>query len=68
MKNSGTDIAASTASRTATPRLAGALLRTRSDRRLAELAGEGSEPAFEEMMRRYRGGLVGFARPARSAS
>ena len=54
-------IAASTASQTAAPRLAGALLRTQSDSRLATLAGEGSEAAFEEIVRRHRSGLVAFA-------
>jgi RNA polymerase sigma factor (sigma-70 family) len=54
-------IAASTASRTAPPRLAGALLRTQPDSRLAKLAGEGSEAAFEEIVRRHRSGLVSFA-------
>jgi hypothetical protein len=46
------------------PRVAGALLRTQSDERLAELAGEGSEGsegAFEEMVRRHRANLVAFA-------
>jgi RNA polymerase sigma factor (sigma-70 family) len=54
-------IAASTASETSPPRLAGALLRTQPDGRLARLAGEGSEAAFEEIVRRYRSGLVAFA-------
>jgi RNA polymerase sigma factor (sigma-70 family) len=54
-------IAASTASETSPPRLAGALLRTQPDERLARLAGEGSETAFEEIVRRYRSGLVAFA-------
>jgi RNA polymerase sigma factor (sigma-70 family) len=54
-------IAASTASEASPPRLAGALLRTQPDGRLAELAGEGSEAAFEEIVRRYRSGLVAFA-------
>jgi RNA polymerase sigma factor (sigma-70 family) len=58
--------AASTASQAAPPRLAGALLRTQPDSRLAQLAGEGSENAFEEIVRRYRSGLVAFA--ARIAS
>jgi RNA polymerase sigma factor (sigma-70 family) len=53
-------IAASTASDTP-PRLTGALLRTQPDGRLAELAGNGSEAAFEEIVRRYRSGLVAFA-------
>jgi hypothetical protein len=43
------------------PRLAGALLRTQPDERLAELAGEGSEQAFEELVRRHRANLVTFA-------
>src|SRR5262245_4240112 len=54
-------IAAPTASETSPPRLAGALLRTQPDGRLAQLAGEGSEAAFEEILRRYRSGLVAFA-------
>src|SRR4051812_941974 len=54
-------IAASTAPEARSPRLAGALLRTQSDGRLARLAGEGSEAAFEEIVRRYRSGLVAFA-------
>jgi RNA polymerase sigma factor (sigma-70 family) len=54
-------IAASSASPAAAPRLAGALLRTQPDIRLAQLAGEGSEAAFEEIVRRYRSGLVAFA-------
>lgn len=44
-----------------TPSLAGALLRTQPDERLAELAGEGSERAFDELVRRHRSALVGFA-------
>jgi RNA polymerase sigma factor (sigma-70 family) len=59
-------IAATTASGAAPPRLTGALLRTQPDSRLAHLAGEGSEAAFEEIVRRYRSGLVAFA--ARIAS
>jgi RNA polymerase sigma factor (sigma-70 family) len=59
-------IAATTASGAAPPRLSGALLRTQPDTRLAQLAGEGSETAFEEIVRRYRSGLVAFA--ARIAS
>jgi RNA polymerase sigma factor (sigma-70 family) len=43
------------------PRLAGALLRTQPDERLAQLAGEGSEQAFEELVRRHRANLVTFA-------
>lgn len=54
-------IAASTTSGSSPPRLAGALLRTQPDGRLAELAGEGSEAAFEEIVRRYHSGLVAFA-------
>jgi RNA polymerase sigma factor (sigma-70 family) len=54
-------IAASTAPQAAPPRLSGALLRTQPDSRLAQLAGEGSETAFEEIVRRYRSGLVAFA-------
>jgi RNA polymerase sigma factor (sigma-70 family) len=54
-------IAASTASDGKVPRLAGALLRTQPDARLARLAGEGSEAAFEEIVRRYRPALVSFA-------
>src|SRR3954462_8638997 len=54
-------ITASTASNTAPPRLAGVLLRTQPDGRLVRLASEGSEAAFEEIVRRYRSGLVGFA-------
>jgi RNA polymerase sigma factor (sigma-70 family) len=44
-----------------TPSLAGALLRTQADQRLSELAGEGSERAFDELVRRHRTALVGFA-------
>jgi hypothetical protein len=36
-------------------------MRTQPDGRLAELAGEGSEVAFEEILRRYRAALVSFA-------
>ena len=36
-----------------TPSLAGALLRTQPDQRLAELAREGSERAFDELVRRH---------------
>jgi RNA polymerase sigma factor (sigma-70 family) len=54
-------IAASTAPEASPPRLAGALLRTQPDGRLAQLAGEGSEAAFEEIVRRYLSGLVAFA-------
>jgi RNA polymerase sigma factor (sigma-70 family) len=45
------------------PRLAGGLLRLHPDRRLANLAGEGSEEAFEELVRRHRSALVRFASP-----
>ena len=41
--------------------IAGVLLRTQPDDRLADLAGEGSKAAFEELVRRYRAPLVGFA-------
>jgi RNA polymerase sigma factor (sigma-70 family) len=41
--------------------IAGVLLRTQPDDRLAVLAGEGSKPAFEEIVRRHQGALVGFA-------
>jgi RNA polymerase sigma factor (sigma-70 family) len=37
------------------------LLRTQPDARLAELAGEGSERAFEELTRRHRPALLRFA-------
>ncbi len=37
------------------------VLRTQPDVRLAKLAGEGSKPAFEELVRRHRSALVGFA-------
>src|SRR6266550_743086 len=57
----GALIAASTSPRSARRGLGGALLRTQPDRRLAQLAGEGSEAAFEEIVRRYRSGLVAFA-------
>jgi RNA polymerase sigma factor (sigma-70 family) len=43
------------------PRLSGALLRTQSDERLATLAGEGSQQAFDEMVKRHRAVLVAFA-------
>ncbi len=43
------------------PRIAGALLRTQADDRLAELAGEGNRAAFEELAGRYRSRLVAFA-------
>lgn len=38
-----------------------AVLRTQSDERLVALAREGREAAFEEIVRRYRPGLVAFA-------
>ena len=41
--------------------IAGVLLRTQPDDRLAALAGDGSKQAFEEIVRRHRGALVGFA-------
>jgi RNA polymerase sigma factor (sigma-70 family) len=41
--------------------LARAVLRTQSDHRLVGLAREGREAAFEEIVRRYRPGLVAFA-------
>ena len=41
--------------------LARALLRTQSDHRLVALSREGRESAFEEIVRRYRPGLVSFA-------
>ena len=41
--------------------LARAVLRTQSDDRLVALAREGREAAFEEIVRRYRPGLVAFA-------
>src|SRR5918997_6147962 len=41
--------------------LAQAVLRTQSDDRLVALAREGREAAFEEIVRRYRPGLVAFA-------
>jgi RNA polymerase sigma factor (sigma-70 family) len=54
-------IAASTSPRSARHGFGGALLRTQPDCRLAQLTGEGSEAAFEEIVRRYRSGLVAFA-------
>jgi RNA polymerase sigma factor (sigma-70 family) len=59
-------IAASTTPSASHPRLGSALLRAAPDGRLAQLAGEGSDAAFEELVRRYRSGLVAFA--ARIAS
>ena len=41
--------------------LARAVLRTQSDERLVALSREGREAAFEEIVRRYRPGLVAFA-------
>ncbi len=41
--------------------LARAVLRSQSDERLVSLSREGREPAFEEIVRRYRPGLVAFA-------
>jgi RNA polymerase sigma factor (sigma-70 family) len=41
--------------------LARAVLRTQSDHRLVALSREGRESAFEEIVRRYRPGLVAFA-------
>jgi RNA polymerase sigma factor (sigma-70 family) len=59
-------IAASPASCPSMPRFAGTLPRTQPDSRLAKLAGEGCDAAFEEIVRRYRSALVAFA--ARIAS
>jgi RNA polymerase sigma factor (sigma-70 family) len=42
-------------------RLAGPALRMQPDSRLVELVREGHERAFEEIVRRYRGPLTGFA-------
>jgi RNA polymerase sigma factor (sigma-70 family) len=42
-------------------RLLGPALRTQPDRRLVALARDGSEPAQEEIVRRYRAGLVRYA-------
>jgi RNA polymerase sigma factor (sigma-70 family) len=44
------------------PRLNATLLRTQSDARLTRLAAGGYEGAFEELVRRYRGPLQGYAR------
>ena len=41
--------------------LARAVLHTQSDERLVALARRGKEPAFDEIVRRYRPGLVAFA-------
>ena len=43
------------------PRLAGPLLRTQPDERLATLAGEGSQQAFDEIVKRHRPALVAYA-------
>jgi len=48
--------------------LARAVLRTQSDDRLVALAREGREAAFEEIVRRYRPGLVAFAAAYATAS
>ena len=42
-------------------RLLGPALRTQPDRRLVALARDGSEPAQEEIVRRYRAALVRYA-------
>lgn len=42
-------------------RLLGPALRTQPDRRLVELARDGSEPAQEEIVRRYRAALVRYS-------
>ena len=49
--------------KTASPRmpLAGPVLRSQPDRRLAALARDGHPSAFEEIVRRYRAGLVLYA-------
>jgi RNA polymerase sigma factor (sigma-70 family) len=44
-----------------TTRLAGAAIRLQPDSRLVRLAREGNDPAFEEVVRRYRAQLVAFA-------
>jgi RNA polymerase sigma factor (sigma-70 family) len=54
--------ATTTLARPGGPRLAGPLLRTQSDERLAALAGEGSQQAFDEMVKRHRPALVAYAR------
>ena len=41
--------------------LARAVLRTQSDDRLVALVRDGTEAAFEEIVRRYRAPLVAFA-------
>ena len=46
--------ATTTLARPGGPRLAGPLLRTQSDERLAALAREGSQQAFDEMVKRHR--------------
>jgi RNA polymerase sigma factor (sigma-70 family) len=45
-----------------TPLLSATLLRTQSDARLATLAREGNERAFEAIVERYRRGLHGYLR------
>jgi RNA polymerase sigma factor (sigma-70 family) len=47
--------------RTSRERLLGPALRTQPDRRLAALARAGSEPALDEVVRRYRAPLVRYA-------
>jgi RNA polymerase sigma factor (sigma-70 family) len=53
--------AARASARPGGPHLAGPLLRTQPDERLAKLAGEGSKQAFDEIVRRHRGVLVTYA-------
>src|SRR5688572_13758158 len=43
-------------------RLTSTLLRTQNDRRLATLAAQGSEPAFEALIERYRKPLHAYCR------
>jgi RNA polymerase sigma factor (sigma-70 family) len=43
-------------------RISSTLLRTQTDRRLAALAAQGSEPAFEALVERYRRPLHAYAR------
>src|SRR4051812_33269840 len=43
------------------PGAVGLVLRTQPDPHLARLCHEGSEPAFEEIVRRYRGPLLAYA-------
>jgi RNA polymerase sigma factor (sigma-70 family) len=52
---------ASTAPCVRQSRLTGVMLRVQPDGRLASLAGEGSDEAFEEIVRRHRSSLVSFA-------